>query len=59
MYWNVASWICVVAAVGAAVAGAQWWGVAGVIYGVAVGWLGRIIVSLVLSIPHLRTSRQA
>jgi len=50
---NAASVGSLVIAVVAATVGAHW-GIAGVIYGVAAGWLSRIVVAMVLAAPHLR-----
>jgi O-antigen/teichoic acid export membrane protein len=50
---NAASAGAVVLAIVAATVGARW-GIAGVIYGVCLGWLARIIAAIALAIPHLR-----
>jgi O-antigen/teichoic acid export membrane protein len=50
---NVFGWISVGIAVVAAVVGARW-GLAGVIYGVALGWLVRAITAVYPIIKHLR-----
>jgi Na+-driven multidrug efflux pump len=40
-------------AIPAAVFGAQW-GLAGVIYGVGLGWLARAVTALLITLRHLR-----
>ena len=55
---NAVGFVSVVVAVVAATLGAQW-GIVGVIYGVAVGWLSRIMATLVLAAPHIRLRRAA
>ena len=50
---NWLGWIAVAVAFLAAVAGARW-GLAGVIYGVALGWLLRALVALYFTVRHLR-----
>ena len=50
---NVSGWISVALAVGAAVVGARW-GLAGVIYGVGLGWLMRAVIALAVTSRHLR-----
>jgi O-antigen/teichoic acid export membrane protein len=50
---NVFGWISVGIAVVAAIVGARW-GLAGVIYGVALGWLVRAITAMYPIIKHLR-----
>ena len=47
------SWVSVVLAIGAAVVGARW-GLAGVIYGVAFGWLMRGLTASYFALRHLR-----
>jgi hypothetical protein len=51
---NGAGWISATLAVGSAVIGAQWWGLAGVIYGVGVGWIAWAALSFALVVRHLR-----
>jgi O-antigen/teichoic acid export membrane protein len=50
---NAAGWASAVVALVAAFAGARW-GLAGVLYGVALGWFLRAIAALALVVPHLR-----
>ena len=50
---NASGWATVVIALVAAFAGARW-GLAGVLYGVAVGWTLRAIAALALVMRHLR-----
>ncbi len=50
---NLVGWVSVVAAIAASVVGARW-GLAGVIYGVAVGWAIRAIASCLIAARHLR-----
>jgi O-antigen/teichoic acid export membrane protein len=50
---NVLGWVSVAVAVAAAIFGARW-GLAGVIYGVGLGWLMRALTSLYLTLRHLR-----
>jgi O-antigen/teichoic acid export membrane protein len=52
-YLNVLAWVSVGAAVAAAAVAAPW-GLSGVLYGVAVGWLVRTIAAAVLAWPYLR-----
>jgi O-antigen/teichoic acid export membrane protein len=52
---NVFGWISVGIAVVAAIVGARW-GLTGVIYGVALGWLVRAVTALYPIIKHLRIS---
>ncbi|MBA3892833.1 MAG: hypothetical protein H0X69_03935 [Gemmatimonadales bacterium] len=52
---NISGWASVALAVGAGVAGARW-GLAGVIYGVGLGWLVRGLASLALTYRYLRTA---
>jgi O-antigen/teichoic acid export membrane protein len=50
---NLFGWVSVAVAVVAAVAGARW-GLAGVIYGVGLGWLLRALTALYLTVRHLK-----
>ena len=50
---NGAGWMSVALAIGGAVVAARW-GLAGVIYGVGLGWLAWAVMSFVLIIRHLR-----
>jgi O-antigen/teichoic acid export membrane protein len=50
---NLLGWASVALAVGAAILGARW-GLAGVIYGVALGWLARALVALAAVVKYLR-----
>jgi hypothetical protein len=50
---SVMGWMAVVVAVAGAAAGARW-GLAGVIYGVGLGWLVRASISLYVAARHLR-----
>jgi O-antigen/teichoic acid export membrane protein len=50
---NLSGWVSVALAVGGAYVGARW-GLAGVIYAVAVGWFLRAAVAMVLVARHLR-----
>jgi len=50
---NVLGWVSVVVSSGAAVLGARW-GLAGVVYGVGLGWLLRALAGLALTMRHLR-----
>ncbi|HEU4680236.1 MAG TPA: hypothetical protein VFS51_00740 [Gemmatimonadales bacterium] len=50
---NLFGWASVALAVLAAVVGAQW-GLVGVIYGVALGWLARALAALYFTVRHLR-----
>jgi O-antigen/teichoic acid export membrane protein len=50
---NLTGWVSVVVAVAAALAGARW-GLAGVIYGVGLGWLLRTLTPFYLTMRHLR-----
>jgi Na+-driven multidrug efflux pump len=50
---NVIGWVSVAVAVPAAVVGARW-GLAGVIYGVALGWLVRAATLFYVTARHLR-----
>jgi hypothetical protein len=51
---NVLGWISVGLAVPAALLGGHWWGLAGVIYGVGLGWFLRAIAPLYVTLRHLR-----
>jgi len=53
---NVLGWVSVAVAGAAAVVGARW-GLAGVIYGVGLGWLLRALAALWLSARHLRAPK--
>jgi O-antigen/teichoic acid export membrane protein len=50
---NVLGWLSVAVAIGAGASGARW-GLAGVIYGVGLGWLTRAISASFLTLRHLR-----
>jgi O-antigen/teichoic acid export membrane protein len=50
---NAAGWISVALAIGSAVVAARW-GLAGVIYAVAAGWLAWAVMSFALVLRHLR-----
>jgi hypothetical protein len=50
---NLLGWSSVLLAVAAAVFGARW-GLVGVIYGVALGWLARAVTTLQPIVRHLR-----
>jgi O-antigen/teichoic acid export membrane protein len=50
---NLLGWASVAVAVAAAIFGARW-GLAGVIYGVGLGWLMRALTALYLTLRHLR-----
>ncbi|HUF34626.1 MAG TPA: hypothetical protein VMN37_01690, partial [Gemmatimonadales bacterium] len=50
---NAVGWVSVVIGIAGAVVGARW-GLAGVIYGVAVGWLVRALVPIWITARHLR-----
>jgi O-antigen/teichoic acid export membrane protein len=50
---NLFGWASVALAIPAAVFGARW-GLAGVIYGVGLGWLARAVTALLLKLRHLR-----
>ena len=52
---NVLGWVSVAVATAAATAAAPW-GLAGVIYGVGVGWLLRAVAALWVTLRHLRLS---
>jgi hypothetical protein len=49
---NASSWGAIAIAVAAATVGARW-GLAGVIYGVGLGWLTHAIAAACLALPHL------
>ena len=51
---NLFGWLSVAVAIGAAALGAKW-GLAGVIYGVGLGWLMRALVAFRICARHLRT----
>ena len=57
-YLNVLSWISLALGIGGAVLGGRW-GLTGVVYGVALGWLAVAICAAFLSIPHLREPPRA
>jgi hypothetical protein len=50
---NLFGWAAVALAIPAAVLGARW-GLAGVIYGVGLGWLVRALTALFLTLRHLK-----
>ena len=50
---NLAGWASVAIAVPAAVLAARW-GLAGVIYGVGIGWLLRALTAFYLTMRHLQ-----
>lgn len=50
---NLFGWASVALAIPAAVFGARW-GLAGVIYGVGLGWLARAVTALLLTLRHLK-----
>jgi len=50
---STSSWACVALSVGAAFL-LRPWGVTGAIYAVSIGWLGRTLVALWISVPHLK-----
>lgn len=50
---NLLGWVSVAVAIVAAIFGARW-GLAGVIYGVGLGWLMRALTALYLTLRHLR-----
>ena len=52
---SVIGWISIAVALLGAVIGARW-GLAGVVYGVGLGWAFRAIVISLLAIPHLRSA---
>lgn len=51
---NVLGWVSVALAVAGAAFGARW-GLAGVLYGVALGWLSQGISAMWIAAPHLRS----
>jgi O-antigen/teichoic acid export membrane protein len=55
---NVVGWLAVVVATAAGVAGARW-GLAGVIYGVTVGWVLRSVPTFWYAARHLRLAEDA
>jgi O-antigen/teichoic acid export membrane protein len=52
---NVLGWASVALAVAGAAFGARW-GLAGVLYGVALGWLSQGVTAMWIAAPHLRAS---
>jgi O-antigen/teichoic acid export membrane protein len=50
---NLLGWVCVGVAIAAAMFGARW-GLAGVIYGVGLGWLVRAITAFLVTLRHLK-----
>lgn len=50
---NLFSWASVALAIPAAVIGAEW-GLAGVIYGVGLGWLARAVTAFLITLRHLK-----
>ena len=50
---NLLGWVSVGVALAAAIFGARW-GLAGVIYGVGIGWLARALAALIVTVRHLR-----
>jgi hypothetical protein len=52
---NLFGWLSVAVAIAAAAVGARW-GLAGVIYGVGLGWLIRALVAFRICAPHLRAA---
>ena len=50
---NLFGWVSVALAIPAALFGARW-GLAGVIYGVGLGWLARAVTALLLTLRHLK-----
>lgn len=54
-YLNGFTWLTVALAVAGGIFGARW-GIAGVIYGVSVGWLARGVLSAWFAIPYFRVS---
>ena len=53
MLVNLSGWASVALAIVAATVGARW-GLAGVIYGVGLGWMVRALTSLAITVRHLR-----
>jgi hypothetical protein len=53
MLVNGAGWVSVALAIGSAIVAARW-GLAGVIYGVGLGWLAWAVVAFTLVVRHLR-----
>jgi O-antigen/teichoic acid export membrane protein len=53
-YLSGLMWLAVVGALAGAAFGSQW-GLVGLIYGAAMGWLGQFVVSTSIAIRHLRT----
>jgi O-antigen/teichoic acid export membrane protein len=51
---NLFGWLSVGIAIGAAVIGAHWWGLVGVIYGVGLGWLARALSAFYVTARYLR-----
>jgi Na+-driven multidrug efflux pump len=52
-FLNLMGWVSVAIALAAAAVGARW-GLAGVIYGVALGWMARAATSFLVAARHLR-----
>ena len=50
---NLLGWVCVGVAIAAAMFGARW-GLAGVIYGVGLGWLVRAVTAFLVTLRHLK-----
>ena len=50
---NLLGWACVVLAIGASLFGGRW-GLEGVIYGVAIGWLTRALAAFYITARHVR-----
>jgi Na+-driven multidrug efflux pump len=53
---NLTGWLSVGIAIAGGVVGARW-GLAGVIYGVALGWISRSIATFYVAARHLRLPR--
>jgi O-antigen/teichoic acid export membrane protein len=53
IYLSGLMWLSVAVALGGAMFGARW-GLAGVIYGVSLGWVAQVIVSVAMVLPHLK-----
>jgi O-antigen/teichoic acid export membrane protein len=53
VYLSGLMWLSVAVALGGAVVGAHW-GLMGLIYGVSLGWVAQVIVSVGMVLPHLR-----